>query len=266
MADVDRPLIIGHRGASALAPENTLASFSRALADGADGFEFDVRLSRDHIPVVIHDADLKRTAHKNSRVAALSAQELSQIDVGTWFNGKLPDLARGEFEAERIPTLQRILERFSATKTTLYLELKCDSTSPKTIVSPVLEMLSDSPLRERTIIECFDLQVLAEVKRIDPTTRTAALFEPSLKQALSTIRIATMLGRARDIGADEVALHHRLVSEKTIMTARQMNLPCVVWTVDDPRWLERSRTLNLKALITNNPRAMLSRGSFGMPD
>ena len=82
LADVDRPLIIGHRGASALAPENTLASFSRAIADGADGFEFDVRLSRDHIPVVIHDADLKRTAHKNSRVAALSAQELSQIDVG----------------------------------------------------------------------------------------------------------------------------------------------------------------------------------------
>ena len=76
-----------------------------------------------------------------------------------------------------------------------------------------------------------------------------------------------MLGRARDIGADEVALpHHRLVTEKTIMTARQMNLPCVVWTVDDPRWVERSRMLNLKALITNNPRAMLSSGSFVIPD
>ena len=67
------PLIIGHRGAAAVAPENTLASFTRAFADGADGIEFDVRLTRDHIPVVIHDASLKRTAARIGFIAALTA-------------------------------------------------------------------------------------------------------------------------------------------------------------------------------------------------
>ncbi len=79
------PLIIGHRGASALAPENTLAAFRRAIADGADGIEFDVRLARDGVAVVIHDATLERTGLLKRRVANLTADELQAIDVGSWF-------------------------------------------------------------------------------------------------------------------------------------------------------------------------------------
>ncbi len=70
------PLILGHRGASALAPENTIAAFARAMHDGADGVEFDVRLSRDQVPVVIHDSTLKRTGLIDSVVSALTAAEL----------------------------------------------------------------------------------------------------------------------------------------------------------------------------------------------
>src|SRR5437764_1199743 len=62
------PLIIGHRGAAAVAPENTLVSFERALRDGADGIEFDVRLASDNVPVVIHDPTLKRTGSRKGRV------------------------------------------------------------------------------------------------------------------------------------------------------------------------------------------------------
>ena len=80
------PLILGHRGASAVAPENTLAAFSRAIKDGADGFEFDVRLSRDQVPVVIHDATLKRTGSIDISVCNLTSQELGEVDVGSWFD------------------------------------------------------------------------------------------------------------------------------------------------------------------------------------
>src|SRR5258705_12537702 len=79
------PLILGHLGASALAPENTLAAFSRAISDGADGIEFDVRLSRDGGAVVIHDASLKRTGLINRPVSDLTAAELGEVDVGSWF-------------------------------------------------------------------------------------------------------------------------------------------------------------------------------------
>jgi len=69
------PLILGHRGASAIAPENTLAAFACAIRDGADGIEFDVRLSRDGLPVVIHDASLKRTGWKEISVSELTSAE-----------------------------------------------------------------------------------------------------------------------------------------------------------------------------------------------
>jgi len=75
-------LIIGHRGNSAEAPENTIAAFARALNDGADGIEFDVRLARDRTPVVIHDATLKRTGGLPAAVSALSSAELTRLDVG----------------------------------------------------------------------------------------------------------------------------------------------------------------------------------------
>ncbi|MBV9957612.1 MAG: glycerophosphodiester phosphodiesterase, partial [Acidobacteria bacterium] len=83
-------LIIGHRGASAAAPENTLVAFERAMADGADGVEFDVQLARDGVPVVIHDATLRRTGLKEGLIAELSSNELARTDVGTWFNRRFP--------------------------------------------------------------------------------------------------------------------------------------------------------------------------------
>ena len=74
------PLIIGHRGASAVAPENTIAAFREAIAAGADGIEFDVRLTRDGVPVIIHDNSLYRTARLPHRIADLTRSELEQIE------------------------------------------------------------------------------------------------------------------------------------------------------------------------------------------
>src|SRR5437762_8561762 len=104
------PLIIGHRGAAAVAPENTLASFARAYQDGAQGIEFDVRLARDRVPVIIHDATLRRTAGRAGFVAALNAAELGATDVGTWFNRRFPALARAEYARTSVPTLAQVLE------------------------------------------------------------------------------------------------------------------------------------------------------------
>src|SRR5882724_3259670 len=112
MSDVPtaRPLVIGHRGSSAVAPENTIAAFRRAITDGADGFEFDVRLARDGQPVVIHDGSLQRTARIPGAVAQLTSAQLQKIDVGSWFNHQRPDSARSEYELETIPTLERVFD------------------------------------------------------------------------------------------------------------------------------------------------------------
>src|SRR5215204_7777086 len=104
-------LIIGHRGASTVAPENTMAAFREALAVGADGIEFDVRLTSDGVPVVIHDSTLRRTGGLPHRVADLSWAEISKIDVGSWFaqrNGLRP----GTFANETVPSLAELFTLF----------------------------------------------------------------------------------------------------------------------------------------------------------
>ncbi len=83
-----KPLIIAHRGASAIAPENTLAAFRRAIDDGAEGIEFDVRLTKDGVPVVLHDAQLNRVGRCEGRVIDFTSKQLQKLDVGSWFNEK----------------------------------------------------------------------------------------------------------------------------------------------------------------------------------
>ena len=125
-----RPLILGHRGASAIAPENTLAAFSRAMLDGADGIEFDVRLSRDGVPVVIHDASLRRTASVDIQVCDLTSEQLQRIDVGSWFRLKLSagrmSSSEPPYSDQRLPTLAQVLDLFNSNNGLLYLEMKSD--------------------------------------------------------------------------------------------------------------------------------------------
>src|SRR5258707_15421788 len=106
------PLIIGHRGASALAPENTLVAFERALADGAAGVELDVRLASDGVPVVIHDPTLRRTGLREGVVAKMRSRELREVEVGTWFNRAHPQISQSRYTGQFVPTLDQILDLF----------------------------------------------------------------------------------------------------------------------------------------------------------
>src|SRR5258707_6037712 len=124
------PLIIGHRGASALAPENTLVAFERASADGAAGVELDVRLASDGVPVVIHDASLRRTGLREGVVAKMSSRELAQTDVGSWFKSSHPRLARAEHWRQAVPSLAQVFDFFykrSNRSALIYVEMTTDN-------------------------------------------------------------------------------------------------------------------------------------------
>lgn len=261
------PLVIGHRGASAFAPENTCAAFARALDDGADGLEFDVRLAADGVPVVIHDADLRRTAGRRDRVASLTSNALAEIPVGVWFNQRFPARARDEYALERVPTLATVCEQFAPRSRALYVELKCDDVKTigqtddsradshacaRELAAATVATLRASPdAARRSIVESFAHEVVAEVKRLAPELRTAALFERTLRAPAPRAR--DLIARALDCGADEIALQRTLVNPRTVDEARAAGLGVVVWTVDHPSWARRARALGLRALITNNP-------------
>ncbi|CAN5188052.1 glycerophosphodiester phosphodiesterase family protein [soil metagenome] len=245
------PLIIGHRGASAVAPENTLAAFAHALDDGADGIEFDVRLARDGVPIVIHDATLKRTALQDGAVAALNSSELSEIDVGSWFNRRFPARARDEYARECVPTLRQVLSEIAPRCRTLYVELKCAPREACALAAATVKVIRECATASRSIVESFELSAIREVKQLTPEIRTAALFERRLTKPLP--HPGKIVARALAVGADELALQRTLISRRIVRAAVDAGLPVVVWTVDHPSWIERARQLGLHALITNHP-------------
>lgn len=244
------PLIIGHRGASAAAPENTMGAFREAIAAGADGIEFDVRLSRDGVPVIIHDNSLRRTGGLPRRVADLIWPELQQIDVGSWF--------APAFASETVPSLEQLFQLFETNNLMLYLEMKCDSPSEhKLLAEACCQLIDQYALKNRVMIECFDLAALEVVKSIDFEIKTVALFQPSLSNPL-LLSDQRIIDQTLRIGASAVAPHHRLARAPLVRKAKDAGLAAAVWTVDDPIWIERARTIGVDALITNNPAAMLA--------
>lgn len=223
-----------------------MAAFRLAWETGADGIEFDVRLTRDGIPVVIHDDNLKRTAGVPHRILDLDLVELKQFDFGVWFGNT--------FSGERIPTLAELFQYFASTRARLYLEMKSTGSEYEPLARTCCDFISRSSLKDNVVVECFDLNAIRLVKKIDDQIKTAALFEPRL-MSLSSFAGKRLVDAAIEVGANEIALHHRLATEATITSAKRAGLGIVVWTVEDPRWLN----LGVDVLITNDPGALVSR-------
>ncbi|MCM3904506.1 MAG: hypothetical protein ND866_22645 [Pyrinomonadaceae bacterium] len=250
------PLIIGHRGASAIAPENTLAAFKRAIQDGADGIEFDVRLSLDGVPVVIHDSTLARTGLIDGVVAELSAEALVRTDVGSWF-AQRPNAHSLDFSNEKLPSLQQVFELFANSDVLLYVEMKSLVGAGERLAAEAATAIRKHAVAKRVIVSSFDLSLVRAVKAIDSAIRTAALFEPKVSIPATLIRRITLIELAKMSGADEICLHHTLAGRRLTEQARKSKIEVVVWTVDDPEWVERARSRGVKALISNDPASLV---------
>jgi glycerophosphoryl diester phosphodiesterase len=248
-----RPLIIGHRGASAHAPENTHAAFTQAFDDGADGIEFDVRLASDGVPYVFHDAMLDRTVGIHGEADSHPSATLQKMRAGEWFNLRYPPRAQEDFELEQIPTFAEVLEQYARYK--LYAEMKCEDVSRRaTLARAVVELIQTNRLAHRVVVKSFALDSLREVKRLAPEIRTAALFGRSWPRPL--VPAARIISEAVDCGADEISLHRSLLREKTVEAARRRGLEVLVWTVNSPASLRRALKLNLRAVFTDYPARM----------
>lgn len=254
-----RPLIIAHRGASADAPENTMAAFRLAIDQGAEGVEFDVRLSRDGFPVVIHDATLKRTGGLDEAVATLTASELGQVDVGSWFDRKYSSMAGAGHKGETVPRLSSVLEFLSGSDGAIYIELKCGIADSTALAAAVCKLLKGSPMLPRIIIKSFALSVIGSVRHHLPEAQTAALFAPKIMDFLR--RKIYIVALAHDIGADQISLHRALATRSVASQAAAAGMPITVWTADDPKWIAKCRDLGIGALITNSPGTMLAARS-----
>jgi glycerophosphoryl diester phosphodiesterase len=257
-SNANKPLIIAHRGASALAPENTLAAFQKAIEDGADGIEFDVRISKDGVPVVFHDSTLKRIVGQEVSVSNLLCEQLQTFDVGSWFNLKNQKKAKDIFAAETIPTFVQLLDFLKDYKGLLYVELKGIDGEIPALAESVCDLIGRSHLFPQVIIKSFNLEGIRITKNILPDVRTAALFEPKIPASFFTKR-SLLIDKAAEFKADELSLHYSLATKKLVREAKDRGLTTVIWTVERKVWIKLALNLDIKAIITNNPASLLAK-------
>ncbi len=262
------PLIFAHRGASADAPENTLAAFSLAAEAGADGVEFDVRIASDGVPVVFHDPDLKRIAGiRKKRVIQLTSSELAKIDAGSWFNRVRPQASNPAYTSERIPTLETTFRHLNNFPGELYIEIKTEpgkdteneNEDALRRAEVVAELAAASPLAPRVTVKSFSLPTMSHLVKNFPTLRTAVLFQPSWRRFLYSHR--ELIRWAVDAGVQEVSVHYSLAVHSLLDEAQKQNISVVIWTVDSPRWIKIAADYNIRGIITNRPAALIAARS-----
>lgn len=232
--------IIAHRGASHLAPENTMASVMLGWEKGAD-VEVDIYLSADNRIVVIHDSTTKRTGGTELKVKEATSRELRKLDVGRF--------KAEEFTGEQIPFLAEVIETIPPGRK-LYVEIK----SGKEILPFLQELLVDSGKMSQIVIIGFDLDtVTMSRKLIDVPTYwlkgTAKDKETKewIPHDLQMIRVA------EDNGLDGVDVHYAGVTKEFTDAARSAGQKLYVWTVDDPAEAARLVKLGVAGITTNRP-------------
>ena len=232
----DRPLILGHRGASATAPENTLAAFSRALAEGADGVELDVWRCATGEVVVIHDGDTARTCGERLRVAESPLAALRRLDAGAWKGAR--------FRGERIPLLSEVLEALP--DAVVNVELKGRD---RALAGAVARLVAEAGAGARTLVSSFDFALVAAFRAAAPRVATGLLFAPAWHRPLRVPLAAAWLRPS--------ALHPdlRLCSPRRLAAWRAAGRAVNVWTVDEPDEVRRLARAGVAGLVCNDPGA-----------
>jgi glycerophosphoryl diester phosphodiesterase len=236
--------VIGHRGASGLAPENTLAAFRLAGDLGAQAIETDLQMTRDGRLVLMHDEGLQRTTNGRGLLATKTFPELRDLDAGSWFPKRVLRNRRGSprFAGERIPSIEELLDLARECNLELYLEMKTPC-APGTEKAVAAAIRSAGALARSTVI-CFDLGVLRRVRQIDPAVKLGYLFNKRLPDAVALAVAAE---------AKTILPHASRVTVKLIAEAKQNGLKVVTWTVNDPKRMKELIEAGVDGIMTDFP-------------
>lgn len=230
-----RPLLIAHRGASAVAPEHTIAAYEAAIRAGADALQLDVHLSSDDQLVVIHDDTLERTTSGRGRVRAHSVRELKRLDAGRWFG-------RG-FRGQRIQTLPEVLERFRDL-VAFAVELGAGSDVYPGIEERLVGLLQIYAVTDRTHVVSDAPHALARCRALDPDLRLGArLAERPFDQAGVSCRGAF----------DALWLRADAVTGADVSACRETGLECYVGVVRDAESARRLAAWGVAGIVTDRP-------------
>jgi len=226
----DDILIMAHRGAAGVAPENTLASIERAIADQADFVEIDVQETADDEVVVIHDSDLMRVGGTNLKIWDASYDQLQDIDIGSWFSP--------EFSEERVPRLAQVLSLCKG-RARVNIELKYYG-HDKHLEERVIEIVEAADMTSQIVLMSLKYSALEKMRTRRPDWTLGLL-------------TAKAVGNLATLDADFLAVHTGLVNRRFIRSAHENGKKVFVWTVNDALLMSEMISLGVDGLITDEP-------------
>jgi len=228
------PWVIAHRGASAVAPENTMAAFRRAVELGAECIETDLHLSRDGRLIIIHDATLSRTTTGDGLVKNYTFNELREFDAGSWFSK--------DFAGEKMPAIEELLDLAGQADLSLYLEIK--GGAGYGVERAVISALRGRKESKAAVVLCFDASVLDRIHQLDRLLMTGLLFESGGED---------MVKEAVRVGARQIGPRGDCVTPELVADAHRRGLKVIAWTINEPAQMRALAAIGVDGIITNHP-------------
>lgn len=243
-AEISRPRIVAHRGASHDAPENTLAAFRRAWELGAESVELDVRVTRDGAVVVIHDATTRRTAGLDRPVAEQTLAELRTLDAGAW---KSP-----AFAGERIPTLAEALALLPRGRT-LFVEIKSEAATVPAIAKAILAA-DPRPRGGQLALQGYEAATLAAAAAALPGVPAYWTVDPPVDDQRKPLPYPrSFVDEVQRHGFPGVALDYRGLDDELLAALRAAGIIVDVWTINDAAQLEAWLARDVRWIETDRP-------------
>ncbi len=229
--------VIAHRGASGYAPENTLEAFLLAIEQGADGIELDVQLSRDGIPVVIHDETIDRVTDRTGYVKDYTLQELKELTV---LKDRFP-----QYSQSKIPTLKEVLEAVKSSGIQVNIELKTGIYWYPDIEKKVAEIVEETGMKEKIIYSSFNHYSVQRIKEIVPDAETAYLYSDVI------LNVEDYARKTKVDGLHPAVYHVKMADFLKGYIESGLNVR--VWTVNEEADMKALTEAGVTAVITNYP-------------
>ncbi|WP_068671945.1 glycerophosphodiester phosphodiesterase [Oceanobacillus sp. Castelsardo] len=233
--------IYAHRGASKYAPENTLPAFNLAYEMKADGIETDVQLTKDGIPILIHDENVKRTTNGTGFVQDFTFAEIRELDAGAWFSRK--------YKNTPILSLEELLNWIKFKPLYLNIELKNNKIDYKHLELIVFEMVKEHQLLDRTTISTFNSESVKRLKEVNQMIEVAYLTSKQNNKLVTY---------AEDLGANAIHVKYKLLNDKLMNESRKKDMKIRVYTINKYPSMKQCFHLGCDGIFTDVPDKALS--------
>ncbi len=245
------PLIVGHRGMSRAAPENTIEGFRMAYEAGVDGIELDVRLTKDRKVVVIHDASVNRTTNGQGRVSSMTLAEIQRLDAGSWFDPK--------FKNAKVTTLDEVFESLPH-DFLIDVEVKIFGLPVTPLVTATIDVIRRHNRLETAMLSSFSARALDAARRLEPKLARGSAWSRFRPYRLPPQWFLPV------VKPHWVQPEQRALSPKLIAKCRRRVWPILAWDVDAGLDYTAIKKLGVQAVVSDSPDLLVRQRAAAGPN